>query len=143
MLLLCASHDACLLIISDTLLEEVGLAGKGDILHEVERVGNLVDLLVAKRQKETISNELDVLLHESRVHAEKSARKSFSQELLLNLDGLGDDILDGLFAWAVLQVGEEKAGKVGVETLVTGDELVGECKTSHETTLLQPEDGGE
>jgi hypothetical protein len=29
-----------------------------------------------------------------------------------------------------------------VETLVTGDELVGEGKTGHQTTLLQPEDGG-
>ena len=135
-LLLCASHDTSFLVIADTLLEEVGLSSKGDVLHEVEGVGNLVNLLVAESQKETVSNELNVLLHEGRVHAEKGARKSFSQELLLDLHGLSNDILDSLLAWAVLQVGEEKASKVGVETLVTGDELVGEGKTSHETTLL-------
>ena len=38
---------------------------------------------------------------------------------------------------------EQKAGEVGVETLVAGDELVGEGETGHETALLEPEDGGE
>jgi hypothetical protein len=40
-------------------------------------------------------------------------------------------------------VGEEETGKVGVETLVSGDELVGECKSGHESSLLEPEDGSE
>lgn len=40
-------------------------------------------------------------------------------------------------------MGEEQACKVGVETLITRDELVGECQSRHETTLLEPEDGGE
>lgn len=40
-------------------------------------------------------------------------------------------------------MGEEEAGKVGVETLVAGDKLVRERKTRHETTLLQPENRGE
>lgn len=31
---------------------------------------------------------------------------------------------------------EEEAGKVGVETLISGDEFVGEGETGHETTLL-------
>ena len=44
---------------------------------------------------------------------------------------------------ALLEVAEEEAGEVGVKTLVTGDELVGESETGHETTLLEPEDGGE
>jgi hypothetical protein len=63
---------------------------------------------------------------------------------------------------ATLEVGEEEAGEIGVETFVAGDELVlkgtkvstrkrrgkqektnGESKSGHETTLLEPEDGGE
>ncbi|KAI3486760.1 hypothetical protein L1887_49710 [Cichorium endivia] len=42
---------------------------------------------------------------------------------------------------ALLEVAEEKAGKVGVETLVARDELVGEGETGHEAALLEPEDG--
>lgn len=38
-------------------------------------------------------------------------------------------------------MGEEKAGKISMETLVTRDELVGESEARHETTFLQPEDG--
>jgi hypothetical protein len=143
MLLLCAGHDTSLLVITNTLLEEVGLAGQRDVLHEVEWVGRLVDLLVSESNKQAIGNELDVLFHQSGIHAKKSARKSLSQELLLDFDRLGDDVLDGLLAWAMLQMGEKEACKVGVETLVTGDELVREGKTSHETALLQPEDGCE
>lgn len=40
-------------------------------------------------------------------------------------------------------MGEEEAGKVGVEALVARDELVGEGESGHEATLLKPEDGGE
>lgn len=38
---------------------------------------------------------------------------------------------------------EEQTGEVGVEALVTGDKLVGEGEARHETTFLEPEDGGE
>jgi hypothetical protein len=40
-------------------------------------------------------------------------------------------------------VREQQTSEVGVETLITRDQLVGESETRHETTLLQPEDGGE
>jgi hypothetical protein len=143
MLLLCAGHDTSLLVITNTLLEEVGLASEGNVLHEIEGVGRLIELLVSERKEQTIGDELNVLLHEVGVHAKESARKSLGQEFLLNLDSFGDDVLDSLLAGAVLQVREEKTSEVGVKTLVTGDELVGEGKTSHKTTLLQPEDGCE
>ena len=73
-LLVGAVQDTGLLVFTDTLLEEVGLAPQGDVLHEVEGVGRLVDLLVAESHEETIGDELDVLLHQVGVHAEKSAR---------------------------------------------------------------------
>jgi hypothetical protein len=131
MLLLCAGHDTSLLVITNTLLEEVGLASEGNVLHEIEGVGRLIELLVSERKEQTIGDELNVLLHEVGVHAKESARKSLGQEFLLNLDSFGDDVLDSLLAGAVLQVREEKTSEVGVKTLVTGDELVGEGKTSH------------
>ena len=43
----------------------------------------------------------------------------------------------------VVQEAIEEAGKVGVEALVAGDELVGEGEPGHEQPLLQPEDGAE
>lgn len=141
-LLLGAVHDTSLLVLADTLLEEVGLATEGDVLHEVEGVGDLVDLLVAESDEESVSNELDVLLHQGGVHAEKSARKSLSQELLLNGDGISDNLVDNLLAGTVVQVGVEQASKVSVKTLISGDELVGEGQAGHEATLLEPEDGG-
>ncbi len=142
-MLLCAGHDTSLLVVTDALFEEVGLAGQRDVLHKVEGVGRVVGLGVAKSQQQTVSNELDVLAHELSVHAKQSAWQRVTQELLLDLDSLSDDGLDGLEAGLVLEEREEKAGEVGVHTLVTGDEFVGECKTGHQTTLLEPEDGGE
>ena len=62
---------------------------------------------------------------------------------MLNLDSLSDDLFDGLWVWPSSEVGEKEACKVGMETLVTRDELIGECETGHEASLLEPEDGGE
>jgi len=138
-----AGHDTSLLVITHTLLEEVGLARERDVLHEVEGVGGVVDLGVAKSQQQAVSDKLDVLAHEGGVHAEQSTGKSLSEELLLNLNGLGDDGLDGILARARVEEREKQAGKVGVHALVTRDELVGEGKTRHQTTLLEPEDGRE
>jgi hypothetical protein len=138
-----ASHDTSLLVVTNTLLEEVGLASKGDVLHEVEGVGSVVELLVTERQKQAVGDELNVLAHEGGVHAEQGAGKSVSEELLLDVNSLSDDGLDGVLAGTGVEEREEKAGKVSVHALVTRDELVGEGKTGHETTLLEPEDGCE
>jgi hypothetical protein len=135
-----ASHDTSLLVIANALLKKVGLARERDVLHEVEGIGGVVDLGVAKSQQETVSDELDVLAHESGVHAKQSAGKSVGEELLLNLDGLGNDGGDRLLARARVEEREEETCKVSVHALVTGDELVGEGKTGHETALLEPED---
>ena len=141
--LLCTRHDTGLLVVGDTLLEEVGLASKGDVLHEVEGVADLVHLLVTERQEQAVGNELDVLLHQVGVHAEESTGKRLRQELLLDDDSVSDDVLDDLLARAVVEVGEQEASEVGVETLVTRDQLVGEGQAGHEAALLEPEDGGE
>jgi hypothetical protein len=141
--LLCASHDTCLLVVTDALLEEVGLAGQRDVLHEVEGVGRVVDLGVAESQEQTVGDELNILTHEGGVHAEECAGQRVAEELLLDLDGLGDDSADGLLAGTVVEEREEEAGEVRVHALVARDELVGEGEARHETALLEPEDGRE
>jgi hypothetical protein len=78
----------------------------------------------------------------SHVH-KQVLEKHTGEELLLNLDCLLDDLIDGLGVGPSAEVREEEAGKVGVETLITRDELVGEGESGHETALLEPEDGGE
>lgn len=140
--LLGAVHDTSLLVVGDALLEEVGLATERNVLHEVKGVGRLVDLLVAESDKQTVGNKLDVLLHQVGVHAEQGAGESLGQELLLNSDSISDDVTDHLLAGTVLEVRVQQAGKVGVQTLVTRDELVGKGQTRHETSLLEPKDGG-
>lgn len=141
-ILLGACHDTGLLVVTDTLLEEVGLASQRDGLHEVEGVGGVEVLLVTKSNKETVSNKLDVLTHEVGVHSQERAGKSIREELLLDRNSLNDDVLDDLVGWTPVQVREQQARKVGMETLVTRDELIRESETGHQATLLQPEDRG-
>ncbi len=61
--------NVSLLIIRDTLLEEVGFALKGNHIHEVKRIRLVVNLLVPKRHQESVSDEFDILAHEVRVYA--------------------------------------------------------------------------
>jgi hypothetical protein len=142
-ILLRAVHDASFLVVTDTLLEEVGLSGKGDVLHEVEGVGGVVVLLVTKSNQETVSYEFNVLAHQLGVHSKQGTWESIGQELLLDRNSIDDDVLNDLLTWTSVEVGEEQAGKVGVKTLVTRNQLVGESQTGHQATLLQPENGSE
>ena len=135
--------NASLGIIRYTLLEEVGLALKRDHVHEVERVGNIVDLLIAKSNEQTVGNELNILAHELGVHADEGDREGITQELLFNDDGLLDDPLHELGVGSPPEMTEQEASEVRVHTLVTTNQLVGEGKTGHESTFLQPEDGSE
>jgi hypothetical protein len=136
-----ALHNTSNLVVTDALLEEVGLAGQGDVLHEVEGIGRVVNLDVAESEQQTVGDEFNVLAHEVGVHAKESAWQSIGQEFLLNLDGLNDNVADGLGRGLVLDLGEEEAGEVGVHALVAGDEFVGEGQTRHEAALLEPEHG--
>ena len=77
------------------------------------------------------------------IHADESDWQSLGQELGLNLDSLADDFLNSLFGGLVHQMSEHQACEVGVETFVSGDELVAKRQTWHKTSLLEPEDGSE
>ena len=135
--------DAGLRVVRHTLLKEVGLALERDHVHKIEGVGNIVDLLVAKSDEQSVSNKFDILAHELGVHADEGDGESISQELLFNDDGLLDDLLQELGVGPPPEVTEQEASEVGVHTLVAADQFVGEGETGHETTLLQPEDGSE
>ena len=139
LVVLLVGHDPGLLVIADPRLEEVGLSVQGDVLHEVERVLNVVDLRAAQLDKESVSHELDVDAHEGAVHADEINRQSFGQEFCLNDNGLADDLLDPFFWRFVHEVVEHEAGEVGVQALVAGDELIAEGETGHEPAFLEPE----
>lgn len=111
-----------------------------DQVHEVEGVLDVVDFGVAEGDEEAVGDKLDVLAHEGGVHSDEGDGESLGEELLLNLDGLANDHLDGVGMRATLEVGEHEAGEVGVKSLVTRDELVGEGESGHKSTLLEPED---
>jgi len=131
------------LVLTDALLEEVGLALHGDELHPVERILRVEDLLAAQACEKAVSDELNVLCHEAGVHADELAIQGLADELALDLNSTADDFLHDLFGELILHHGVQQAGEIGVETLVAGDELVGESKTGHEATLLEPVDGAE
>ena len=84
------------MVIADAFLEEIGLAGQGDGLHKVKRVGRFIVFLIAEREEQAVGHELDVLLHEVGVHAQQRAGQGLGQEFLLDGDGFGDDVLHGL-----------------------------------------------
>ena len=138
--LLGAAHDTGLLVVTDTLLEEVGLTSQGDVLHEVKGVGGVEVLLVTQGHQKAVGNKLNVLAHQVGVHTQQSNGKSICQEFLLDGHGFDNDVFHDLLVGTDVQVREQQTGEVRVETLITGDELVGESQTRHQTTLLQPED---
>mmetsp|Transcript_23987 Transcript_23987/g.61075 ORF Transcript_23987/g.61075 Transcript_23987/m.61075 type:complete len:309 (-) Transcript_23987:646-1572(-) len=136
-------HDAGALVLAHAALEKVGLALQADHLHPVKGVGHAPQLLVAKRQQQPVGHKLDVLAHEVGVDAHQAARKRLGAELELQLHRLGHDGKHLLLRQLALQVAVQRARKVGVQALVTGDELVGEGEAGHQAALLEPEDGAE
>ena len=142
-LLVGLNTDAGLGVLSDTLLEEVGLALEADHLHPLEGVGGVVVTGTSELGKETIGAELNVVAHELGVHTDELDGEGVGNELLLDLDCVGDDLDDAGLGELVDELLVQKAGEVAVESLVTADELVGEAKAGHEAALLEPEDGAE
>ena len=68
--------DTSLGIVRHAFLEEVRLALERDHVHEIEGVGDIVDLLVTECNEKAVSNELDVLAHELGVHANEGDGES-------------------------------------------------------------------
>ncbi|KAF1760634.1 hypothetical protein GCK72_008883 [Caenorhabditis remanei] len=89
-------HHSWTLILGDTLLEEVGLSIYRDVLHEVEWILHIVQLVASEFRKQVIGDELDVLRHQTTVHANHVNWKCLCQELLLDADGVLDNLEDTL-----------------------------------------------
>ena len=85
----------------------------------------------------------NALAHERIVHPDEVDWESHGKELFLDLNGLADDPSDRFRTRPSLEVGEEEAGEIGVQSLVARNELVGEGKARHQPSLLQPKDGRE
>jgi hypothetical protein len=113
------------------------------ILKNEVRILRVEDLLAAQACEKAVRDELNVLCHEAGVHADELAIQGLADELALDLNSTADDFLHDLFGELILHHGVQQAGEIGVETLVAGDKLVGESKTGHEATLLEPVDGAE
>lgn len=93
--------------------------------------------------REGRKQEGDALAHQNTVHSDQVAGQRLSQELLLNEHSFTDDLLDSRRVRSTLEVREEQAGEVAVESLVSRYEFVGEGESGHKSTLLEPEDGSE
>jgi len=103
----------------------------------------VIVFLVSESEEKSIGDKLDILFHELGIDAQQRAWKTVSQETLFDSDCFRDDVLNDLFAGSFAEVTEEETCKVRVETFVSGDEFVGKGQAGHETTFLEPEDGGE
>ena len=143
LVVLLVGHDSGLLVVADSLLEEVGLSIQRDVLHEVKWILDIVDLGAAQLDEKPVRHKLDVDLHEVAVHADQVNGQGLGQELCFDCDCLADDFFDALLRGLVQEVVEHEAGEVGVQALVARDELVTEGETGHEATLLQPENSCE
>lgn len=71
-----------LAVLAHAFLEEVSLALKGDHLHPVKRVYGVVLLIAAELHEEAVSAKLDVLPHQSAVHADQLHRQRGCDKLL-------------------------------------------------------------
>ena len=108
-----------LLVLTHTLLEEVGLALQGDHVHPLERVLNVVVLGDTKCVKQSVSDKHDILSHQLRIHADEFHRKCIRDKLKLYLHCIVNNLDDSLVRDLVVQVLVEHACEVGVHTLVT------------------------
>lgn len=100
----------------------------------------MVKLVVPERDEQPVRHKLDVLAHQRRVHTDQGDGQRVGQELLLDLDGFGDDACNAMRSGTTFKVRKEEAGKVGVEAFVTRDELVlrGEGVSMASMIYIQP-----
>ena len=140
---LCSELYASFLIVTYTLLEEVGLALERDHVHPFEGILDVVVLGNAKLEQKAIGYELDVLVHQSGIHTDKLYGKRLGHKVLLNADSFSDYLKDSLVSQFVVQMLVKETGKVSVHAFITRDQFVGESESGHETSLFHPKDSTE
>lgn len=75
------------------------------------------------------------------VNSNEIGWKRFWNEFLFYLDSLNNDLLDSLCFELVFHLGIKMASKVSMKSLISGNEFIRECKSGHERSFLEPEDG--
>ena len=110
-----------------TLLKEVVLPLKRNPLHEVKRIPHIVDLRVSELNHQTICHELNILRHQDCVHPNQLTRQGLDNEILLNLHGLLDDLVDLGLLETVLDFSIEETGEIRVHPLIASNELIAGC----------------
>ena len=88
--------DARSLILTDSRFKEVGLSLERDHVHPFKWVSDVVLGLNSKREQETVSDELDVLVHQGTVHANQLDWERLGHKVLFDLHRLIDDLGDSL-----------------------------------------------
>jgi len=93
-----------------------------------------------KLEEQSVGDELDVLVHQARIHTDQLNWQRFSHKVALDFDGLANDLQNALVCQLVVQMLVKQARKVSVHALISGDQFVTEGQTRHKATFLEPED---
>ena len=111
--------DTSLLIFTYSPLKEVCLSLKRDHVHPFERIFNIVLLRNTELEKETIGDELNVLVHQSTVHSDQLDWERLSDEVRLDLNSLSNNLEDSLICEFIGDVLVEQTGKVCVHAFIS------------------------
>mmetsp|Transcript_19132 Transcript_19132/g.42310 ORF Transcript_19132/g.42310 Transcript_19132/m.42310 type:complete len:216 (+) Transcript_19132:139-786(+) len=141
--LLSTSHHTGFLILTHPLLEEVRLALQRNKLHPVEWVAPVVNLGMAQSDEQPISHELDISCHHRLVHPNQIAWQRFADEFPLHIHSTPNDFMNNILGQLVLEHRVQQTGEVRMETLVSGNQLIRERQSRHQTPFLEPIDGAE
>mmetsp|Transcript_8733 Transcript_8733/g.13966 ORF Transcript_8733/g.13966 Transcript_8733/m.13966 type:complete len:277 (-) Transcript_8733:444-1274(-) len=133
--------DTALRIFPNTFLEEVRLSLERNHFHPFKWIRCLVMTRASQGYQQAVGTELNVLLHQSRVHADQLDGKSISNEFLLNVHGMCDNLHNAVNGKFVLQLAVQEASKVTVQSFITRDKFVRKGQSWHQATLLEPKDG--
>mmetsp|Transcript_60317 Transcript_60317/g.97635 ORF Transcript_60317/g.97635 Transcript_60317/m.97635 type:complete len:218 (+) Transcript_60317:230-883(+) len=98
---------------------------------------------MAERTQQAVSNELDVLGHELAVHSDEVTRQCFANKFAFCVYSSANNVVHHILWQFVLQHAVNEAGKLSMQALIAGNQLVGEGKARHEAALLEPVDGAE
>merc|ERR1712113_1119996 len=126
-----SSQHTCFLVLPNPLLEEVSLSLQRDQLHPIERILRFEDLWVSKRCEQSVSDELNVFRHHLAIHTDQIAWQCLTNEEPLGCDCPLYEVVNHVIRKLVLQHAVDKACKLGMQTLVPGDQLIREGQTWH------------
>ena len=131
-MILIAGQNASFLVFTYALFKEICFSLNRNHVHEVKRVGGVVDAFVTEFNKKTIGNKLDVLTHEVAVHADEFNWKCVCDKFFFDFYRMCNDFLNLLLGKSIDQVlGIKQTCEIAMQALVSRDEFVREGKPWH------------